>query len=76
MRPGLRYATANNKEEACVDIYASGFWEGKQTSECTILMSRLRLLHLHIMVATQVAILTIVYRCFEHEKQWKYEQRN
>ena len=34
------------------------------------------LLHLHIVVATQVAILTVVYQHFEREKQWKYERRN
>ena len=33
MRPGLRYATANNEDGACVNVYASGFWGGKQTSE-------------------------------------------
>ena len=57
VRPGLRYATANNEDE---DVYVSGFWGGKQTSEA-FFMSKLRLLHLHIVVATQVAILTVVY---------------
>ena len=33
VRLGLRYATANNEDEAHVDVYASGFWGGKQTSE-------------------------------------------
>ena len=32
VRPSLRYATANN-DGARLDIYTSGFWEGKQTSE-------------------------------------------
>ena len=38
-------------------------------------MSNLRLLHLHIVVATQVAILAVVYRRFECEKRRKYEQQ-
>ena len=33
VRPSLQYATANNEDETRVDIYASGFWGGKQTSE-------------------------------------------
>ena len=33
VRPGLRYATANNEDGPRLDIYASGFWGGKQTSE-------------------------------------------
>ena len=33
VRPGLRYATANNEDGTCLDVYASGFWGGKQTSE-------------------------------------------
>ena len=33
VRPGLRYATVNNEDGARVDVYASGFWGGKQTSE-------------------------------------------
>ncbi|XP_065898058.1 solute carrier organic anion transporter family member 4C1-like isoform X2 [Dysidea avara] len=28
VRPGLRYATANNEDGARVDVYASGFWIG------------------------------------------------
>ena len=29
----LQYETANNKDGVRVDVYASGFWGGKQTSE-------------------------------------------
>ena len=29
----LRYATANNEDGALVNVYASGFWGGKQTCE-------------------------------------------
>ena len=32
-RPGLRYATANNGDGTHLDVYTSGFWGGKQTSE-------------------------------------------
>ena len=33
VRTGLRYPTANNEDGARLDVYASGFWGGKQTSE-------------------------------------------
>ena len=33
VRPGLRYATVNNEDGTRLDVYASGFWGGKQTSE-------------------------------------------
>ena len=29
VRPGLRYATANDEDGARVDVYTSGFWGGK-----------------------------------------------
>ena len=30
VRPSLRYATANNENGSLLDVYASGFWRGKQ----------------------------------------------
>ena len=33
VRPGLHYATANSEDGTRLDVYASRFWGGKQTSD-------------------------------------------
>ena len=74
VRPSLRYATANNEDGAHVDVYASGFWGGNQTSE-GIFYVKIKAIASSYR-GSYPSILTVVYRHFEHEKQCMYEQRN
>ena len=70
VRSSLRYATVN-ENGAHVEVYASGFWGGKQTSESIFDVK------VNAIAPSYPSILTaVVYRCFEREKlQRKYEQR-